>query len=58
MDLQDPVFHVLQQLIDGVDVRVGQLKVLDLVVFKYVYDMLFMIKTNMILYAFVIDIKE
>lgn len=32
MDLQDPVFHVLQQLIDGVDVRVGQLKVLDLVV--------------------------
>ena len=30
MDLQDPVFHVLQQLIDGVDVRVGQHRTLDL----------------------------
>ena len=30
MDLQDQYFHVLQQLIDGVDVGVGQLKALDL----------------------------
>jgi hypothetical protein len=30
LDLQDWLFHVLQQITDGVDFGVGQLKALDL----------------------------
>jgi len=30
LDLQDWPFHTLQQIIDGVDIGVGQLKALDL----------------------------
>ena len=30
MYLQDPPFHELQQIIDSVDVEVGQLKAMDL----------------------------
>ena len=31
LNLQDWPLHILQQLIDGMDVRVGQLRALDLV---------------------------